>query len=123
MAARDAASPQPTRIGTALRRARERKRKSLQRAAHDAGIAASVLSRIESGVVKDVKLTTFATLAKVLDFSLDDLAAEAGLLPRGKGRRLAPLGLTADDLAPLADALAEASRRLDALERRAPKSR
>ena len=82
-----------------------------------------MLSRIESGVVKDVKLTTLATLAKVPDFSLDDLAAEAGLPPRGKGRRLAPLGLTADDLAPLADALAEASRRLEALERRAPKSR
>jgi hypothetical protein len=59
----------------------------------------------------------------VLDFSLDDLAAEAGLLPRAKGRRLAPLGLTVDDLEPLADALAEASRRLGELERRAPKPR
>ncbi|MDB5072677.1 MAG: hypothetical protein JWM87_3788 [Candidatus Eremiobacteraeota bacterium] len=81
------------------------------------------MSRIESGVVKDVKLTTLAALAKVLDFSLDDLATEAGLLPRVKGRRLAPLGLTVDDLGPLADALAEASRRLDELERRAAKPR
>lgn len=95
---------------------------SLQRAAEGAGISASVLSRIESGVVRDVKLTTLAELAKVLRFSLDDLAAEAGLLPT-KARKLAPTGLTADDLAPLSDALAEVRRVLDDLGRRAPRRR
>lgn len=84
-------------------------------------MAPSVLSRIESGVVKDVKLTTLASLARILKFSLDDFAHEAGLLPAPKGRRLAPVGLSADDLAPLADALADASRRLDDLKKRAPK--
>ncbi len=82
---------------------------------------ASVLSRIESGVVKDVKLTTLAKLAKVLRFSLDDFAAEAGLLSAARGRRLAPTGLTAEDLGPLADAIADATRRVDDLRKRAPK--
>ncbi len=113
---------QQTRIGKALRLARERTGLSLQRAAKDAKISASMLSRIETGVVRDVKLTTLIELAKVLRFSLDELAADAGLLP-GRARRLAPTGLSAEDLVPLADALAEARRALQALERRAPRKR
>jgi hypothetical protein len=54
------------------------------------------LRRIEAGEIADLRVAMLIALARELDFSLDDIAAEAGLLD--KGRRLAPRGLDERDL-------------------------
>jgi transcriptional regulator with XRE-family HTH domain len=88
--------PKQTGLGPQLRRRRERAGISLNRLAEQIDIAPSTLRRIETGEIADVRLAVLVALARELEFGLDDIAAEAGLLD--KTRRLAPRGLGERDL-------------------------
>ncbi len=67
------------RIGTTLRAMRVRKNMSLTDVSDATGIDASLLSRIETGAIADIKLRTMVKLASALDFRLDAFAADSGL--------------------------------------------
>ena len=103
-------------IGKTLKTARERRGLSLQQTAEKAGIDPTLLSRMERGVVRDVKLTTLASLAATLTFSLDDFATEAKLLPRK--RYIGPDGIADADIAPLVVEAALLHERLVKLQKR-----
>lgn len=106
----------PNHIGNALKTARERRGLSLQQTAEKAGIDPTLLSRMERGIVHDVKLTTLASLARTLTFSLDDFATEAKLLPRR--RYIGPDGLADADLAPIVAEVSRLHARLVQLQKR-----
>ena len=103
-------------IGKALKAARERRGLSLQQTAQRAGIDPTLLSRMERGIVQDVKLTTLASLATALTFSLDDFATEARLLPRK--RYVGPDGIAVADLAPIVAEASSLHARLVKLQKR-----
>ena len=109
------------RIGKALKASRERRGLSLQQAAEKAGLDPTLLSRMERGIVQDVKLKTLAALAKALTFSLDDFAVEASLLPRK--RFVGPDGLCEADLEPAISAAAGLHERLLKLQKHATELR
>jgi transcriptional regulator with XRE-family HTH domain len=88
--------PKHTGLGPQLRRRRERAGLSLNELAQRIDVSPSTLRRIEAGEIADVRVAMLIALAHELDFGLDDIAAEAGLLD--KTRRLAPRGLGERDL-------------------------
>jgi transcriptional regulator with XRE-family HTH domain len=101
--------PKRTGLGPELRRRRERKGLSLTGLAERIDVSPSTLRRIEAGEIADLRVAMLIALARELDFGLDDIAADAGLLD--KGRQLAPRGLDERDLdgvAGIADQLAAA---------------
>ena len=104
-------------IGKALKSARERRGLSLQQTAEKAGIDPTLLSRMERGVVRDVKLSTLAALATTLTLSLDDFATEAKLLSRK--RYIGPDGIGDAELAPIIAEASSLHARLVKLQRRA----
>ena len=104
-------------IGKTLQASRERRGLSLQQTAEKAGIDPTLLSRMERGLVRDVKLTTLASLATVLAFSLDEFAVEARLLPRK--RYIGPDGVGEAELAQVADQAESMLKTLRQLTKRA----
>jgi transcriptional regulator with XRE-family HTH domain len=68
------------RIGSTLRAYRMRGNLSLTDVSNATGLDASLISRIETGAIADIKLRTMVKLASALGFRLADFAAEAGLL-------------------------------------------
>jgi transcriptional regulator with XRE-family HTH domain len=115
-----AREPERRTIGAALRRARERRKLTLQQAADQVRISPSVLSRIENGLIAEPKLRLVARLAEVLSFSLDDIAWEVGYVeqPASK-RRLTSDGLDESDLVPIVEALRQLKHMIEALRTRA----
>ena len=107
----------PSGIGPLLQR--RRGARSLRDVADAVGVDASTLRKIENDTILDARFSLVAALAKALGFSLDELAADAGMLPRR--RKLSPTGVAAEDLAPVAAALDETRRLLSDVRRRAPK--
>jgi transcriptional regulator with XRE-family HTH domain len=99
-------------IGAALRRARERHGMSLQDLDDATGIDASLLSRIENGTIRDMKLTTVVKLARALDFELDAFATDAGLFGKVAKANTIQRGVLAGDID---DVLADAQSLVDAL--------
>ena len=67
----------PSRIGTALRSARERAGWSREALAFYSGVSWSAIAQIESGRRKDVRLTSLLALADALQVSVDHLTGRA----------------------------------------------
>ncbi len=88
--------PKETKLGSLLRRRREAKGRSLTSVARAVGVDPSTLRRIENGEIADLRVAMLVALADQLEFGLDDLVVEAGLLDRD--RPVLPEGLGADDL-------------------------
>lgn len=68
----------PRRLGDVLKSARLRTRLSQSAVAKRAGLAASVLSNIESGKRTSLRFETVARIAQSLGISLDTIAHECG---------------------------------------------
>ena len=87
-------------LGDALREARERAGISQLEAGEEAGVAPNMISRLESGERQDARFTTIARIARALDTSLDELAADCGLVPRRRGgaatRAVIPVEIAAE---------------------------
>jgi len=84
-------------VGAALRRARELAELSQSELGRQAAMAANVISRIESDERPFPAFATIARLAEPLGLSLDQLAAECGLLTKKReGRAPALASVTAE---------------------------
>ena len=69
-----------SRIGAALRAARERRGWSRETLAHHSGVSWSAIAQIESGRRKDVRLSSLAALADALAISVDHLIGTAATI-------------------------------------------
>jgi transcriptional regulator with XRE-family HTH domain len=70
-------------LGAALREARERAGLSQSALGQLAGLAPNMISRIESGERPNPQFATIARIAKAIGVSLDTIAADCGLMPKG----------------------------------------
>lgn len=109
--------PKRTGLGPELRRRREARGLSLTTLAERIDVSPSTLRRIEAGEIADLRVAMLIALARELEFSLDDIAADAGLLETS--RRLAPRGLEPRDLDEVTQAADAIVSAIAALRRRA----
>jgi transcriptional regulator with XRE-family HTH domain len=70
-----------SRIGTALKAARDRLGWSRETLAHHSGVSWSAIAQIESGRRKDVRLSTLSALAEALGVSVDHLMGATAAPP------------------------------------------
>ena len=70
-------------IGAVLREARERAGISQSGLGQLIGMAPNMISRIEAGVRETPSFATIARIAGALGISLDQVAGECGLIPKG----------------------------------------
>jgi transcriptional regulator with XRE-family HTH domain len=73
-------------VGRRLRTLRQARGLSQEALSHVSGVLATVISRIERGVIVEPSLRTLRALARGLDVTLDELAGEEGPGPT-KSRR------------------------------------
>ncbi len=72
----------PKPIGPILRALREETGMTQTALAKRLKITPQALSRVESGTSEDIRWSTVARIAEILDISLDDLATESGYRKR-----------------------------------------
>jgi transcriptional regulator with XRE-family HTH domain len=102
----------PSSIGRAIAQARARKGLSIQALAREAKVDPSLISRLETGKVSDLRLTVASKLCGALGLKLDDLVD-------GKRRpELPDRGPTMSDLERVRVALTDVVRLVADIERR-----
>lgn len=101
----------PSSIGRAIAHARARKGLSIQALAREAKVDPSLISRLETGKVSDLRLTVASKLCGALGLKLDDLV-------EGRRRQEVPdRGPTMADLERVRSALADVLRIVADIER------
>jgi transcriptional regulator with XRE-family HTH domain len=103
-----------SRIGTALRSARERAGWSREALAYHSGVSWSAIAQIESGRRKDVRLSSLSALADALQISVDYLVgSKAAVSPNPPGHRVLIYESDDEFVTPVARFLAEGIERSD----------
>src|SRR5207249_1623748 len=106
-----------SRVGTALRTARERSGWNRETLAYHSGVSWSAIAQIESGRRKDVRLSSLVALADALSVSVDHLigTAAAAAPPQLFEHRVLVYGSDEDFLAGAIPYLDEGAARCDRL--------
>jgi transcriptional regulator with XRE-family HTH domain len=101
-----------SRIGTALRSARERAGWSREALAYHSGVSWSAIAQIESGRRQDIRLSSLSALADALQISVDHLVgSKAAVSPSPLGHRVLIYESDDEFVTPVARFLAEGIER------------
>jgi transcriptional regulator with XRE-family HTH domain len=105
-----------SRIGTALRSARERAGWSREALAYHSGVSWSAIAQIESGRRQDVRLSSLSALADALQISVDHLVgSKAAVSPSPLGHRVLIYESDDEFVTPVARFLAEGIERSESV--------